>query len=321
MSKMQDTKVITPSPQGGLGEGALNVKIGALALRNPVMTASGTFGYGLEYQDFVDLSRLGGIIVKGTTLEPREGNPYPRMVETQSGMLNCVGLQNKGVDYFCKEIYPKIKDLPTQVVVNVSGSTIEAYAETARRIAELPNIPAIELNISCPNVREGGMAFGVTAEGAAKVVKAVRAAYPKTLIVKLSPNVTDIAEIARAVEAEGADALSLINTLMGMAIDAERRKRILSIGTGGLSGPAVKPVALRMVWQVARAVKVPIIGLGGISNATDAIEFLLAGASAIQIGTANFIDPAVTMRVVEGIEDYLRRHNIASVNDIIGQCE
>ena len=285
------------------------------------MTASGTFGYGVEYQDFVDLSRLGGIIVKGTTLEPREGNPYPRMAETQGGMLNCVGLQNKGVDYFCREIYPKIKDLPTRVVVNVSGSTVEDYAETARRIAELPGIPAIELNISCPNVREGGMAFGVTTEGAARVVKAVREAYPRTLIVKLSPNVTNIVDIAKAVEAEGADALSLINTLMGMAIDAERRRRILSIGTGGLSGPAVKPVALRMVWQVAHAVGVPVIGLGGISNATDAVEFLLAGATAIQIGTANFLDPAVSVRVVEGIEKYLARHGFSSVRDIIGQCE
>ena len=285
------------------------------------MTASGTFGYGVEYQDFVDLSRLGGIIVKGTTLEPREGNPYPRMAETQGGMLNCVGLQNKGVDYFCREIYPKIKDLPTRVVVNVSGSTVEDYAETARRIAELPGIPAIELNISCPNVREGGMAFGVTTEGAARVVRAVREAYPRTLIVKLSPNVTNIVDIAKAVEAEGADALSLINTLMGMAIDAERRRRILSIGTGGLSGPAVKPVALRMVWQVAHAVGVPVIGLGGISNATDAIEFLLAGATAIQIGTANFLDPAVSVRVVEGIEKYLARHGFSSVRDIIGQCE
>ncbi len=299
----------------------LKVHIGALELRNPVMTASGTFGYGVEYQDFVDLSRLGGIIVKGTTLEPREGNPYPRMAETQGGMLNCVGLQNKGVDYFCREIYPKIKDLPTRVVVNVSGSTVEDYAETARRIAELPGIPAIELNISCPNVREGGMAFGVTTEGAARVVKAVREAYPRTLIVKLSPNVTNIVDIAKAVEAEGADALSLINTLMGMAIDAERRRRILSIGTGGLSGPAVKPVALRMVWQVAHAVGVPVIGLGGISNATDAVEFLLAGATAIQIGTANFLDPAVSVRVVEGIEKYLARHGFSSVRDIIGQCE
>lgn len=300
---------------------SLSVKIGALELRNPVMTASGTFGYGLEFQDFVDLSRLGGIVVKGTTLHPREGNPYPRMAETASGMLNCVGLQNKGVDYFCKDIYPKVKDLPTNVIVNVSGSTIDDYVETARRIGELESIPAIELNISCPNVRQGGMAFGVTCEGASSVVRAVRKAYPKTLIVKLSPNVTDIAEIARAVEAEGADSVSLINTLMGMAIDAEKRKRILSIGTGGLSGPAVKPVALRMVYQVARAVKIPVIGLGGIMTATDAIEFLLAGATAIEVGTANFIDPSVTMKVVEGIEAYLERHGFQSVSDIIGAIE
>ena len=300
---------------------SLSVKIGALELRNPVMTASGTFGYGLEFQDFVDLSRLGGIVVKGTTLHPREGNPYPRMAETASGMLNCVGLQNKGVDYFCKDIYPKVKDLPTNVIVNVSGSTIDDYVETARRIGELESIPAIELNISCPNVRQGGMAFGVTCEGASSVVRAVRKAYPKTLIVKLSPNVTDIAEIARAVEAEGADSVSLINTLMGMAIDAEKRKRILSIGTGGLSGPAVKPVALRMVYQVARAVKIPVIGLGGIMTATDAIEFLLAGATAIEVGTANFIDPSVTMKVVEGIEAYLERHGCQSVSDIIGALE
>lgn len=300
---------------------SLSVKIGALELRNPVMTASGTFGYGLEFQDFVDLSRLGGIVVKGTTLHPREGNPYPRMAETASGMLNCVGLQNKGVDYFCKDIYPKVKDLPTNVIVNVSGSTIDDYVETARRIGELESIPAIELNISCPNVRQGGMAFGVTCEGASSVVRAVRKAYPKTLIVKLSPNVTDIAEIARAVEAEGADSVSLINTLMGMAIDAEKRKRILSIGTGGLSGPAVKPVALRMVYQVARAVKIPVIGLGGIMTATDAIEFLLAGATAIEVGTANFIDPSVTMKVAEGIEAYLERHGFQSVSDIIGAIE
>lgn len=296
----------------------LKTKIGGLELRNPVMTASGTFGYGVEFEDFVDLSRLGGIVVKGTTLNPREGNPYPRMAETAGGMLNCVGLQNKGVDYFCEQIYPRIKDMDTNVVVNVSGSSVEDYAECARRIGELENIPAVELNISCPNVRQGGMAFGVTAEGAASVVKAVRQAYPKTLIVKLSPNVTDVTEIARAVEAEGADSVSLINTLMGMAIDAERRRKVLSIGTGGLSGPAVKPVALRMVYQVARAVKIPVVGLGGIMTATDAVEFLLAGASAVEIGTANFIDPAVTVKVVEGIEAYLDRHGFQSVQDIIG---
>ncbi|MDE5787350.1 MAG: dihydroorotate dehydrogenase [Bacteroidaceae bacterium] len=296
----------------------LKTNIGGLELRNPVMTASGTFGYGLEFEDFVDLSRLGGIVVKGTTLNPREGNPYPRMAETAGGMLNCVGLQNKGVDYFCEQIYPRVKDMDTNVVVNVSGSSVEDYAECARRIGELENIPAIELNISCPNVRQGGMAFGVTAAGAASVVKAVRQAYPKTLIVKLSPNVTDVTEIARAVEAEGADAVSLINTLMGMAIDAERRRKVLSIGTGGLSGPAVKPVALRMVYQVARAVKIPVVGLGGIMTATDAVEFLLAGASAVEIGTANFIDPSVTVKVVEGIEAYLDRHGFQSVKDIIG---
>ena len=297
---------------------SLTTHIGALTLKNPVMTASGTFGYGLEFEDLVDLTRIGGIIVKGTTLEPRQGNPYPRMAETAHGMLNCVGLQNKGVDYFCKHIYPQIKDIDSQFVVNVSGSSPETYAECAARVAELERIEAIELNISCPNVRQGGMAFGTTCAGAASVVKAVRAVYPKTLIVKLSPNVTDITEIARAVEAEGADAVSLINTLMGMAIDAERQRPVLSIKTGGLSGPAVKPVALRMVWQVFEAVQIPIVGLGGIMNATDAVEFLLAGARAVEIGTANFIDPAVTVKVVDGINDYLDRHNCASVGDIIG---
>ena len=299
----------------------LNVNIGRLALKNPVMTASGTFGYGTEFADFIDLDRLGGIIVKGTTLLPREGNDYPRMAETASGMLNCVGLQNKGVDYFCEQIYPEIKDYDTNMIVNVSGSTVEDYALCAERIAALPNIPAIELNISCPNVKNGGMAFGVTCAGAASVVKAVRKVYPKTLIVKLSPNVTDIAEIARAVEAEGADSVSLINTLMGMSIDIERRRSRLSIGTGGLSGPAVKPVAVRMVWQVARAVKIPVVGLGGIMNATDAIEFLMAGATAIEIGTANFIGPTVTVKVVEGIGEWLDRHGIADVNEIIGALE
>ncbi len=297
---------------------SLTTSIGSLTLKNPVLTASGTFGYGLEFADFVDLSQIGGIIVKGTTLEPRQGNPYPRMAETAQGMLNCVGLQNKGVDYFCEHIYPELRRIDTAVLVNVSGNSPETYAECARRIAALDDIPAIELNISCPNVRQGGMAFGVTPEGAASVVKAVRAVYPKTLIVKLSPNVTSIADIARAVEAEGADAVSLINTLMGMAIDAERRRPVLSIGTGGLSGPAVKPVALRMVWQVFDAVKIPIVGLGGIMNATDAVEFLLAGATAIEIGTANFIDPTVTIKVRDGIQDYLDRHHFASVQDIIG---
>ena len=296
----------------------LQTKIGPLELKNPVLTASGTFGYGLEFADFVDLNALGGFIVKGTTLDPRQGNPYPRMAETAQGMLNCVGLQNKGVDYFCKEIYPKLKDLDTNVIVNVSGNSPENYAECAKRVAELDKVPAIELNISCPNVKHGGMAFGVTTEGAASVVKAVRKAYPKTLIVKLSPNVTSIADIARAVEAEGADAVSLINTLMGMAIDAERRRPVLSIGTGGLSGPAVKPVALRMVWQVFEAVKIPVVDLGGIMNATDAIEFILAGASAVEIGTANFIDPQTTVKVIAGIEDYLRRHGIGSVKELVG---
>lgn len=299
----------------------LNVNVGGLALKNPVMTASGTFGYGLEFADFIDLNRLGGFIVKGTTLAPREGNDYPRMAETPSGMLNCVGLQNKGVDYFCEQIYPQLKGFDTNVLVNVSGATPDDYAECAARIAALPGIPAIELNISCPNVKNGGMAFGVTCDGAASVVRAVRKAYDKTLIVKLSPNVTSIADIARAVEAEGADAVSLINTLMGMSIDIERRRSRLSIGTGGLSGPAVKPVALRMVWQVAQAVKIPVVGLGGIMNATDAIEFMMAGATAIEIGTANFIDPAVTVKVIEGIDAWLDAHGIADVNEIIGALE
>lgn len=296
----------------------LNVNIGSLELKNPVMTASGTFGYGLEFQDLIDLNRLGGIIVKGTTLHPREGNDYPRMAETASGMLNCVGLQNKGAAYFCENIYPQIKDLDTNMIVNVSGSAPEDYAECAAMIDALPEIPAIELNISCPNVKNGGMAFGVTCEGAASVVKAVRRAYNKTLIVKLSPNVTNIADIARAVEAEGADSVSLINTLMGMSVDIERRRSRLSIGTGGLSGPAVKPVALRMVWQVAKAVNIPIIGLGGIMNATDAIEFLMVGATAIEIGTANFIDPTVTIKVIDGINEWLDAHGVKDIHDIIG---
>lgn len=299
----------------------LSVNINKLQLKNPVMTASGTFGYGPEFADFIPLEGLGGIIVKGTTLKPREGNDYPRMVETVSGMLNCVGLQNKGVDYFCEHIYPEIKDIDTNMIVNVSGSSPEDYAECAARINELDNIPAIELNISCPNVRQGGMAFGVTCAGAASVVKAVRARYDKTMIVKLSPNVTDIAEIARAVEAEGADSVSLINTLMGMAIDIEKRKPLLSINTGGLSGPAVKPVALRMVWQVAKAVNIPVVGLGGICNAHDAIEFLMAGATAIEIGTANFIDPQVTIKVRDGINEWLDSHGCKSVKEIIGTLE
>lgn len=296
----------------------LNVKIKDLKLKNPVMTASGTFGYGLEFADFVPLEELGGIIVKGTTLHAREGNDYPRMVETASGMLNCVGLQNKGVDYFAEHIYPQIKDIDTNMIVNVSGSSPEDYAECASRVDVLEKIPAIELNISCPNVKQGGMAFGVTAAGAASVVREVRKRYHKTLIVKLSPNVTDIAEIARACEAEGADSVSLINTLMGMSIDVEKRCSRLSIGTGGLSGPCVKPVALRMVWQVAQAVKIPIVGLGGITTAVDAVEFLMAGATAIEIGTANFLDPAVTLKVRDGLNDWLDRHGCRSVTEIIG---
>ena len=296
----------------------LNVNLNKLELKNPVMTASGTFGYGLEFNDFISIDEIGGIIVKGTTLEPRQGNDYPRMAEVPSGMLNCVGLQNKGVEYFCSNIYPQIKDINTNMIVNVSGSTLEDYASCAARINELDNIPAIELNISCPNVKAGGMAFGVTASGAASVVKAVRKVYDKTLIVKLSPNVTSVVDIAKACEAEGADSVSLINTLMGMAIDIEKRKPILSIATGGLSGPAVKPVALRMVWQVAKAVNIPVIGLGGISSATDAIEFLMAGATAIQIGTANFLDPTITIKVRDGINQWLDEHNISDVNDIIG---
>ena len=287
-------------------------------MKNPVMTASGTFGYGLEFADFVPLDQIGGIIVKGTTLVPRQGNDYPRMAETAQGMLNCVGLQNKGVDYFCEHIYPQIKDIDTNMIVNVSGSSPDDYAECAARIDALDNIPAIELNISCPNVKDGGMAFGVTCDGAASVVKAVRKRYNKTLIVKLSPNVTNIADIARAVEAEGADSVSLINTLMGMAIDIERRQPMLSISTGGLSGPTVKPVAVRMVWQVAKAVDIPVIGLGGISTAADAIEFFMAGASAIEIGTANFLDPAVTIKVRDGINQWLDDHGCKSLSEIVG---
>lgn len=295
----------------------LSVKISDLQLKNPVMTASGTFGYGLEFADFVPLEEIGGIIVKGTTLEPREGNDYPRMVETPQGMLNCVGLQNKGVDYFIKHIYPQIKDIDTNMIVNVSGNSPETYAETAEKLDALEGIPAIEVNISCPNVKEGGMSFGVTCSGAASIVKAVRQHYHKTMIVKLSPNVTDIASIARACEDEGADSVSLINTLMGMAIDIERRRPKLSIRTGGLSGPAVKPVAVRMVNDVAKAVKIPVIGLGGISTAEDAIEFLMAGATAIQIGTANFLDPQVTIKVRDGINGWLDRHGCKSVTEII----
>ena len=296
----------------------LNVKINNFSLRNPILTASGTFGYGLEFQDLVPLEELGGIIVKGTTLEKREGNDYPRMAETASGMLNCVGLQNKGVDYFCENIYPKLKDIDTNFIVNVSGNSPENYAECAARIDSLDKIPAIELNISCPNVKDGGMAFGVTCEGAASVVKAVRKSYHKTLIVKLSPNVTNISDIARACEAEGANAVSLINTLMGMAIDIEHRCPKLSIGTGGLSGPAVKPVAVRMVHDVHKAVNIPVIGLGGIMTAEDAIEFFMAGATAVEIGTANFIDPTVTLKIKNGVASWLECHGCKSVLDIVG---
>lgn len=296
----------------------LNISLKKLELKNPVLTASGTFGYGTEFQDFIDLSALGGFIVKGTTLHPREGNPYPRMAETPSGMLNAVGLQNKGVDYFAEHIYPGIKDIKTHILVNVSGSTVSDYAATAEKINDLDNIPGIELNISCPNVKEGGMAFGTRCSSVAEVVKAVRKVYGKHLMVKLSPNVTDIQEIALAAEAEGADSVSLINTLMGMAVDIRNRRPVLSTVTGGLSGPCVKPVALRMVWQVAKAVKIPVVGLGGIMSADDAIEFLLAGASAVQIGTANFIDPAVTVKIINGINDYLEQNHFKSVREIIG---
>lgn len=296
----------------------LNVKIGNLELKNPVLTASGTFGYGEEFSDFIDLNRLGGFIIKGTTLNHREGNPYPRMAETPSGMLNAVGLQNKGVDYFINNIYPRIKDVDSHVIVNVSGATIDDYVAVCERLAPLDRINAIEVNISCPNVKQGGMAFGTTCDGAAQVTRAVRKAYPKTLIVKLSPNVTDITEIARAVEAEGADSVSLINTLLGMAIDVERQRPYLSTITGGLSGPAVRPIAVRMVWQVAHAVKIPVIGLGGIMNGRDAIEFMLAGARAVEIGTANFVDPTVTMKIIDEIDDYCTRHSIADINDIVG---
>ena len=296
----------------------LEVKIHNLSLKNPVLTASGTFGYGEEFADFIDLSRLGGIIVKGTTGSHREGNAYPRMAETPSGMLNAVGLQNAGVDVFCQKTYPRICDIDTNIIVNVSGSSIEEYCETAAKIDALDKIPAIELNISCPNVKKGGMGFGTDPKMAAQVVGEVRKVYHKTLIVKLTPNVTSIADIAKAVEEAGADSVSLINTMLGMAVDVERRRPVLSTITGGLSGPAVKPVAVRMVWQVAKAVKIPVIGLGGIASANDALEFLMAGATAVQIGTANFLDPTVTVKVVEGLHDYLNRHNIKDIHDIIG---
>ena len=299
----------------------LKVKIHDLRLKNPVMTASGTFGYGEEYKDFIDLNRLGGFIVKGTTGQHREGNPFPRMAETASGMLNAVGLQNKGVDYFISDVYPKIKDYRTNILVNVSGSTIEEYIEVAGKINELDHIPAVELNISCPNVKKGGMVFGNSCTAARKVTQAVRKVYNKTLVVKLSPNVTSITEIAKTVEEAGADSVSLINTLLGMAINAETKRPVLSNVTGGLSGPAIKPVALRMVWQVYQAVKIPVIGIGGIMNATDAVEFILAGATAIQVGTANFIDPGISVKVIEGIEEYLTRFKINSVKEIIGALE
>ena len=297
------------------------IQLKGLTLKNPVMTASGTFGYGEEYSDFIDLSQLGGILVKGTTLNHREGNPYPRMAETPSGMLNAVGLQNKGIDHFVETIYPRIKDIDTNIIVNVSGSTIEDYCAVAEKVNALENIPAIELNVSCPNVKQGGMAFGVTTTGIEQVVSAVRKVYDKLLIFKLSPNVTSIADLALSAEASGADSVSLINTLLGMAIDAEKRRPKLSTITGGLSGACVKPIALRMVWQVAKAVKIPVIGLGGISSATDAIEFLLAGASAIEIGTANFIDPAITVKVAKGIVEYCERHGIKNVSDLTGALE
>lgn len=299
----------------------LKININGLEFKNPVLTASGTFGYGLEFEDFIDIDQLGGIIVKGTTLEHREGNPYPRMAETPSGMLNAVGLQNKGVDYFIQQIYPNIKKYNTNIIINVSGSKLEDYLAVIEKINDLDRIPAIELNISCPNVKQGGMAFGTSCASAAEITKAARKICKKTLIVKLSPNVTDITSIAKSVEAEGADSVSLINTLLGMAIHAETRKPVLSTITGGLSGPAVKPVALRMVWQVSKAVKIPVIGLGGIMTATDAIEFLLAGATAVQIGTANFIDPQISVKIVQGIEQYLARHKFTSVKEIIGSLE
>lgn len=299
----------------------LKVNIGGLELQNPVTTASGTFGYGTEYADFIDLNKLGAVFVKGTTLEPRQGNAYPRMAETPSGMLNAVGLQNKGVDYFIEHIYPEIKGYNTNMIVNVSGSTVDDYVECAARLADLDRMPAIELNISCPNVKEGGMAFGTSCVSAAQVTREVRKVFPKTMIVKLSPNVTDITEIAQTVEAEGADAVSLVNTFLGMAINAETRKPLLSTITGGLSGPCIKPIALRMVWQVYNAVKIPIIGMGGISNTEDAIEFMLAGSSAIQIGTYNFIDPKISMKVLDGISEYLDRHNLNSIHDIIGKLD
>ena len=299
----------------------LSIQIGKMRLKNPVMTASGTFGYGEEFADFVDLNRLGGIVVKGTTLEPRQGNPYPRMTETPSGMLNAVGLQNKGVDHFVKVIYPRIRDLDIAIVVNVSGASVEDYVAVCERLRDLDRIAAVEINISCPNVKQGGMSFGTSCSGAAAVTEAVRRVWPGTMIVKLTPNVTDVTEIARAAEGAGADAVSLTNTFLGMAIDVERRRPLLSTITGGLSGPCIRPIAVRMVWQVAKAVDIPVIGLGGIMNGRDAVEFMLAGASAVQIGTANFIDPLVTVKAIDFITDYLTRHHIGNARDLIGAME
>lgn len=297
----------------------LSVNLGAgLKLANPVMTASGTFGYGEEFATLTSLDSLGAIIVKGTTLNHREGNPYPRMAETPSGMLNAVGLQNKGVDYFISEIFPRIKGLKTNIIVNVSGASEDDYCEVARRLAEHTDIPAIEVNISCPNVKQGGMAFGTTCSGAEQIASAVRKVWPRHLMVKLSPNVTDITEIARAVEGAGADSVSLVNTFLGMAIDVERQRPLLSTITGGLSGPCIRPIAVRMVWQVSRAVKIPVVGLGGIMGGRDAAEFIMAGASAVQIGTANFVNPDVTIRTVEWLDEYCRRHNISSISEIRG---
>lgn len=296
----------------------LNVNLGRLQLANPVLTASGTFGYGREFSDFIDLNELGGFIVKGTTLEPREGNPYPRMAETPSGMLNAVGLQNKGVDYFIENIYPQIAGCKSQVIVNVSGAKIEDYVTVCEKLAPLDKIEAIEVNISCPNVKQGGMAYGTTTDGAAEVTAATRKAWPRHLMVKLSPNVTSITDIAKAVEGEGADSVSLINTMLGMAIDVERRKPMLSTVTGGLSGPAVRPVAVRMVWQAAKAVGIPVVGLGGIMTGRDALEFIMAGATAVEVGTANFINPSVTVRIINEIRDYCERHNISDINELRG---
>jgi dihydroorotate dehydrogenase (NAD+) catalytic subunit len=296
----------------------LEVKIHSLTWKNPVSTASGTYGYGEEYADFMDVNRLGAIFTKGITLENREGNPYPRMAETASGMLNSVGLQNKGIDNYLNTIYPRIKHFDTYIIPNVNGSTIEDYIIVASKIDEVKSIKAIELNISCPNVKAGGMAFGINPKTAAEATKAVRDVYKGTLIVKLSPNVTSIADMARIVVDSGADAVSLVNTFLGIAINAETRKPILGTITGGLSGPAIKPVALRMIWDVYKAVKVPIIGMGGIMNATDAVEFMLAGSAAIQVGTANYIDPAVSVKILEGIEEYMIRHGVSSVSDLTG---